>query len=682
MWTEFVLVFFIGFIFLYFPGILLVRCLQRGWFVSFIFAPAISLFSYFTLALIYSLVGVSSNWVKLFFPSLIFFAVIYFVISKVKKADYVVISLKEATLRDWLILFAGVFISLMIVILVFVKNLDGPSSFVQEFDNTTHLTVLKVFLETGDYSLLNFSKYILGDITPVGAASSSLYPCLWHCFTAMTINAVGCSIPLAVNSANVLFSAVVFPSSMMFLIKNIFSDTRMYVASIAAVVSCGGFPWLFLIFGPLYANLAAFCLLPLVIASFIAVFERKLAFRDRLAWILLFFACSLTVVFSQPNALFTAAVFLASFCVSLIWRSAKFEEKRSCKKRWIFSACFILLVAIVWFCLYKAPFMQSVVQFTWPALFTKAQALINVLSLSFTQMNAAQWMLGIIVICGCLYAFINKQYIWIVTAYLIVAVIYVVNASSDGELKHLLSGFWYTDTYRIGAMAAIFSIPVICMGLVLMYDFIQKIANFYISTLNRKAITPRGLAIVLVCIFLILNYYPNYTNPGNAQVRTAFGSIGEKVATLNSEAVPHMLDPEEMEFAQDVAKLLPDGVKVINSPNDGSVFLYALDGINILYRDLEGDKGSSELMESQLIRSQLKNYAFSAEVEDAVGRFNAKYVLLLDQGDDNAGLRSYLSNYKPEEWSGIESITDTTPGFEVVMARGDMRLYKIVDVAY
>lgn len=51
----------------------------------------------------------------------------------------------------------------------------------------------------------------------------------------------------------------------------------------------------------------------------------------------------------------------------------------------------------------------------------------------------------------------------------------------------------------------------------------------------------------------------------------------------------------------------------------------------------------------------------------------------LDSGADHAsGLRTKGYRYKPEDWAGIESVTDETPGFEVVLADGDMRLYKIV----
>lgn len=35
-------------------------------------------------------------------------------------------------------------------------------------------------------------------------------------------------------------------------------------------------------------------------------------------------------------------------------------------------------------------------------------------------------------------------------------------------------------------------------------------------------------------------------------------------------------------------------------------------------------------------------------------------------------------DYLPENWTGVTNIDENTPGFELVLSEGDMRLYKIV----
>ena len=60
----------------------------------------------------------------------------------------------------------------------------------------------------------------------------------------------------------------------------------------------------------------------------------------------------------------------------------------------------------------------------------------------------------------------------------------------------------------------------------------------------------------------------------------------------------------------------------------------------------------------------------------AVEKAGARYVMLLDEKsyDDRTVVKL---RYKEEDWVGIESITQDTPGFTLVLSEGDMRLYRI-----
>ena len=77
-----------------------------------------------------------------------------------------------------------------------------------------------------------------------------------------------------------------------------------------------------------------------------------------------------------------------------------------------------------------------------------------------------------------------------------------------------------------------------------------------------------------------------------------------------------------------------------------------------------------------MLRTQLCDYAVSDEVRDAVEKTGARYVMLLDDKsyDDRTVVKL---RYEEEDWLGIESITQDTPGFTLVLSEGDMRLYQI-----
>ena len=118
---------------------------------------------------------------------------------------------------------------------------------------------------------------------------------------------------------------------------------------------------------------------------------------------------------------------------------------------------------------------------------------------------------------------------------------------------------------------------------------------------------------------------------------------------------------------------------IVNYPDDGSVFSYATDDLNILYRYslLSSEVPDSETKESELIRTRLNKISSDPEVKSAVRTLGVKYVLLLDQGKKEDELVKLPQFGNPEYWTGITGINDLTPGFTTVLSEGDMRLYKI-----
>ena len=49
-----------------------------------------------------------------------------------------------------------------------------------------------------------------------------------------------------------------------------------------------------------------------------------------------------------------------------------------------------------------------------------------------------------------------------------------IDVSTDGVVKQVLSGFWYTDYYRTGAMTALFAIPLASLGFVQLADIVRS----------------------------------------------------------------------------------------------------------------------------------------------------------------------------------------------------------------
>ena len=140
------------------------------------------------------------------------------------------------------------------------------------------------------------------------------------------------------------------------------------------------------------------------------------------------------------------------------------------------------------------------------------------------------------------------------------------------------------------------------------------------------------------------------------------------------------MDEEEELFLKKVSDTISNDDLIINIPDDGSVFAFGGYDLNTYYRRSGVAAIGAESEDSKIIRLGLNEYANNLDVKEAVERSGAKYLLVLDQGEDKEGDRYWFGHYNSTEWVGIDAITDETPGFKVVLAEGDMRLYEIEPV--
>ena len=128
----------------------------------------------------------------------------------------------------------------------------------------------------------------------------------------------------------------------------------------------------------------------------------------------------------------------------------------------------------------------------------------------------------------------------------------------------------------------------------------------------------------------------------------------------------------ERAFVERVHQIVGDDL-ILNNPEDGSIMAYQIDGLNVYYKTkIYGE----ETEESYSIRTTLNSIATNSETKDAVKRTGAKYVIKLElQPDDQV---PSIPHYKGA-LQGFE-LTDNTPGFEVVLAEGPYRLYRITAI--
>ena len=609
-----------------------------------------------------------------------------------------------------LVLYLGCGIALASVF--FLGTLGGASSYVQEYDNLHHLGSIRAFLESGSWNSLADTLYPL----PAEAAvdplpTRSFYPGGWTCLAAFAANATGASVAVAENAVNFALVALVFPVSALAFLRTALPGERPALALGALCpLAFTAFPWGFLIFGPLYPNLLAFAVLPAVAGCLVrlldldAVAGRRA--REGAGLALGFVALALT----QPNAVFSLGVLLVPYLVMRASQMPRLLARGRAVRQWTglaAGAAAVLVIAAVWFACFSLPFLASVVWYDWPAFLGASEALENIVSLAF-RIDVPQWWLAAFTAAGIGYTLWRRRYRWLSVSFVLVCAIYFVDVTQNGFVKHLVAGFWYTDSTRIAALAAIAALPLAALGLQAVYRVLVRVLavaraavaklrgreggaahsvgrRSSAASLLRGAAIPRparalvGAAVALA--FAVPVLWPFGPQNPYAPERSAMGAAAGSLLEMNDLEGARVYGAEEQRFVREVRGMLPPGAMVINFPDDGSAFAYAEDGLNAYYRYTWGYGGASETPESVAIRTGLSRIASDDKVREAVRRVGARYVLLLDHKaapEDERWLFSY--HQRGDTWRGIEAIDDDTPGFSVVAARDDMRLYRIEGV--
>lgn len=673
MWGLFFLCALAILLLLYVPGFFLVRSFSHDSLTSLAISPIFSISLYVVVGVLFGLLSIFAEWWMIALP-IVFFATGLFGVSRFLRRKEASIYRNSKTSNDWLALALYVVVGIVVVGLFFVRDLNGPDSFAQLYDNASHLNTIRYMVENGNYSILCTSLYSVEEVSSGIAptvSSGSFYPAGWHVVTALGSAISGASAPIAENASLFVFMGVVFPASMALLMLKVFSQRLIVFAGSLVTLSFSAFPWGFLTFGPLYSNLAAFAVVPLAVCAAASIFSAGILIAERFRWGVIFLVSCFAFFALQPNAVFAVIVLAAPLCAVNLMASlaaAGMSKQRS----GLICSLAVLVLVLAWVVAWRLPSFQGVVTYPWPPFEGRLQALIGALDLSL-RAYPSQPLLAVAVLAGVVWSLYKKRYRSLTVSYVICIAMFVLCASSDGPFRSLLVGFWYNDAYRIAALVALASIPLASVGI---YSILQVIV-FLSAKLKiaKPAICAVGCLVVLGGICFV--YRPiNFI--GVADTETAFEVVDNKLNWLSAENV-RRYTVEESHFvdnALDLTKSNPGGI--VNIPYDGSVFSYGFNGANVMFRSYMTAGASSEKPESVLVREHLDEISDNESVKDAAVALNAKYVLQLDAGGIGASSSSLDDGVADDEtYKGIISINEDTPGFTLLASEGDMRFYKI-----
>lgn len=683
--TSFIVACLIVCVTLYLPGYLFGRSLSLARCASFAAAPALSSAALVVLGAVLEAASVSCHAFVLAAALFALALAVYLVSSALRRMRAK--DAGQAFCRDvghplpdkvshrfiWGAFALYVIVAFAICAIMFLTAIDGLDSFARKDDTTVHLSIVRSFLDTGTYSTLHSNPFL-------GQGSvGTYYPSAWHILTAIAASCIGNSVTIATNAVTLAFIVAVFPVGMCYLLC--WALPRKRNAILAGSLFVLGFailPWGFLTKGQLLPNLASYALIPGAIALFITVLESNGRRPRTFAAIATIWAL-IAVAFCQPNGAFTCVIGMASYAVVRIFRAPDDDRATFTRKRVIGAVVLVVAACAAWVALFYAPPLRSVVTYgKWDTLLSFPLALASALSFLYVEWGGIQPALSVIVLFGAIAAFRDRRYVWLNVAYLVTLFIYLGNMTTDGLARQMIAGFWYADYYRTAAMNALFAIPLAALGFAWLASLLKgallRVPNGRMPT-STTGVVAGGVLVVLLAAIQAM---PLSVDLGKRTIESGLFSMRHQVVSLYSW--DSVYTSEERAFVQKAQSLMDDSSFVANLPNDGTAWSYGTDGIRVMFRRT-GDNGGNPFPTewNATVRTRLADVATDPDVQQVVRDLNIRYVILLDEkSSQNPTVDS--SRYEEESWAGIESITEETPGFELLLSEGDMRLYEITAV--
>lgn len=677
MWVEFYLAAVLCILSLYCIGYVFLRALNFSRTISICAAPLASTAFFCTVPIVLDVLAIPCSPLSVLAPPLVVSGILYALLlpwrsrhKPLSPSELLPITVgKHAVPYDLLMLFCYIVPSLLVSLLLFVGTLLQPDVVNCQYDNQTHINVVRAFLDSGQWSTLHVNSFLAAEpgSFPYMSNTGGFYPAAWHDLVAIVCSLTRTSVPIATNAVVFALSVTAFPTGLFLLMRAMFPRDQS-VVSVGAIMtsSIATWPWIYLIKGPRYPNLLGIILMTSALAVIMIAVESN---RLREIWLSFSLFCLFAVMalsIAHPNTVFSAYIILAAYGGHVIWKAS---DQRTTQRRICYMTLYSIAIASVWVIAYQLPFFKGVLSYRWNEHAGLIKALISLFTLSATLaiiQIAPAIVSGVGAIACC-----RQRRVWMLLPLVFFSLCFVATRVGWEDAKYWLAGMWYQSPDRFAALISVWVIPLGSMGIVAI-----------IAWLRRRGMSHKAIITTLV-VFCMLNYVPMaFALSLDNEYGFSYGRTRDLFERIVGTKQEHMYSPEEVQFVERVKELLPKDALVLNQPNDGSMFAYGANELNTYFRSTRSDAKQTD--DAKVIRTHLDELATNKKVQQAVRDTGTQYLLLLDKDVplNDATKSRWMAQYRNKNvwnrWRGINNVDDDTPGFETVLAEGDeMRLYKL-----
>ncbi len=540
----------------------------------------------------------------------------------------------------------------------------APDNISQRYDNIFHLNAVRYVLDTENASSLD-----LGRMGGNGGGRASIYPAVWHSLSALVTQVTGAEIAVSVNVVNLVAGAVIWPVSVVFLTRVILG--RRLIALAAAAILSGGFvafPYLLMVWGPLFPNLLSASVLPAALGTVILVCRStpvmdEPRIRSWLALLVGLPGLALSHM-SSVNALlaFSAPILLWTLAAHL----KRLIRTRAPLAKYVLPIVATLLggavAATIWR-LVRPGFYGG-----WKPHQSVPGAVGEVITNAPVGTDVAI-VTSLLALIGIATIVRRRILWWLLGCYVVAGYLYVVDAGYEaGWARDFFTGTWYQDVKRLAAYLPIFATVLAALGVTSVVDALRQSVAGWDGRLKRLVSAHRsGLMLaggtrlpdlaggLVVCALLV--------------VLTQTGTVRDYIL---DHKIDYQRDIRESILSSDEYKLLdrlpsqvPENAVIAVNPWNGGSLAYAFADRKVL-EYFQTQRADPDL---RIIANDLANAGTDPKVCPAVRKLKVTYAL--DFGDQ------YLMDHPSSQmYPGLQDL-EKSRGLQLVDSEGEAKLFKV-----
>lgn len=518
------------------------------------------------------------------------------------------------------------FLGWVAILLVGINGVDHPS---QLYDGLFHLNAVEFISQTGDASPLHMTMIVPGEAT-------AFYPTLWHAVVSLVVPVSG-TVVAATNVVTIAVVALIWPVALACVTTVVF-PTRPSAAAWAPLVAFGFsvFPLGFLNWGVLYPNLIGTALVPLFLTAVVRAFHRGESWTQHTLWIFVALAAAGATGVGHPSALLAGIALTTPF---LIWRAWMAWRTAGRAGRIILGTAVLIglvALAVIWL-------RANVTTNEWLPTQTMAQAFGEVAFLSPVARTAG-FLLGPLAAIG-VWRVVKDRSWWILVSYAVSIGFFIAAAWLPIlPLRSAIVGVWYDDTTRVGALIALWGLPLAALGASVVVEWLRR--------QWREGPRRRAAAIAVVLVLGAASHLPMLRSDISYMRNASF------LFTPQSQG----LSSDEAALFAEIDSVLDEDSVVLGDPLTGAGLLYAYTGHSVVFPHVTGRYGD----DAALLAREFAGGG--VEICEAASRLGVTHAI--DFGD--------LEIF-PNHWTTFDGLhgLSASPILEEVDRVGDAVLYEL-----